>query len=285
MIPNLVTSPMDGLTEPKVEPILGMNISWQVSQDRYCPGYVNLKSSLHIKCKNNGVLDAIKGERCVLCERLSGFKKGFLFRDYSSEESRYYFTQRHVLYVAIHGIDLVKIGTANILRKYDRLYEQGATAATIVGEGTFNEIMFLEDFISRTLSIAQHRRRTNDIPTVSPKQLQDAISQMRENVAKVASLLQKAGYSKHLVKLPEELVLLQPSSDSRSVALCLRQYIAKPRIIVGKIKQVFGDLLLVKRGEEEFVYNKRSIIGRIVSKASSASLPTYDQEHQYRICS
>jgi hypothetical protein len=113
----------------------------------------------HVLCA--GHAPAIRGHQCERCFVADDFR---LMHDFHRGGGvppglRSYLMQQHWLYVATFASGASKVGTASDLRKWQRLAEQGAVAASYVARaGDGRVVRILEDLVTRDGGLPQQVR-------------------------------------------------------------------------------------------------------------------------------
>lgn len=129
---------------------------------RYCLGHQVVHSASardHVPCAKGSL--ASKGKQCERCFVLDDSR---LMHDFHRGGRvpaglRSYLMQEHWLYVATFAGGATKVGTASSPRKWNRLAEQGAVAATYVAQTADGRaVRVLEDLVSQELGLTQQIR-------------------------------------------------------------------------------------------------------------------------------
>src|SRR3972149_10687750 len=152
--PKFVARDLENDQVEQIE-LLAQTINWQILAQRFCPG---VYSTLE-KCPDNVDLTGTKYERCRVCENKIGFPRAFFFTqdiELMNPEVRKFLSKQHYIYLAYFAPDIIKVGTAAESRLPIRLYEQDATAYTLLAKSTGFEIQALERYISKNFSLPEH---------------------------------------------------------------------------------------------------------------------------------
>ena len=118
-----------------------------------CVGYYNLQEMKEYPCENRINLTDSKYIRCKRCEDLTGFSlcmmcKGDVCRTTNSNALEFC-KRKHMLYLAFFPNDIVKVGTAEYDRRYERLLEQGAVYSFFIAETNGMDIRKIETAVSK----------------------------------------------------------------------------------------------------------------------------------------
>lgn len=101
---------------------------------RYCVGRFDLftfeKSACPLKIE---LLPTEKDDMCPACREATGFNPSFYYADTISPQQRAYNATPHFVYLAYFSPQHIKAGISSETRGIERLLEQGARAARIVG--------------------------------------------------------------------------------------------------------------------------------------------------------
>lgn len=131
--PHLVLNDIDE-AKRYVFPVLGRTFSLRRLQKRYCTGPFDLKT-LEARCCPNKVelLPDMKETQCPACIEETGFNPSFYFATTISPQQRAYNLTPHFVYMAYFAPGFVKVGISSETRGVERLLEQGARAACVIG--------------------------------------------------------------------------------------------------------------------------------------------------------
>ena len=101
---------------------------------RRCVGRFDLGSSAKSVCPLNvELLPDAKEAMCPACAEATGFNPSFYHADFVSPQQRAYNLSPHFVYLAYFSPQHVKCGISSESRGIERLLEQGARAARVVG--------------------------------------------------------------------------------------------------------------------------------------------------------
>ena len=117
-------------------PLIGLK-TINITNNKRCTGYKDLKTTKHINCPNRELINE-KDTKCPSCNNMDKFQycvmcKGDTCRNYSPE-AREYCNKPHYVYLAYFSKDKIKVGTAYYERKITRLQEQGAPVAILIAK-------------------------------------------------------------------------------------------------------------------------------------------------------
>lgn len=101
---------------------------------RHCVGRFDLDTGARTVCPLDVVLlpDA-KDDMCPACQEATGFNPSFYYADFVSPQQRAYNLTPHFVYLAYFAPHFVKAGITAEVRGMNRLLEQGARSARVVG--------------------------------------------------------------------------------------------------------------------------------------------------------
>ncbi len=118
-------------------PILGRTFSLRRLPKRHCIGRFDLHTYEKSACPLNAkLLPDSKDDMCPACIEATGFNPSFYFSSYVSPQQREYNQTPHYVYLAYFAPGYVKAGISSETRGIERLLEQGARAARVVGRFT-----------------------------------------------------------------------------------------------------------------------------------------------------
>ena len=114
--------------------VLGRTFSLRRLPRRRCVGRFNLESLAKSTCPLNvELLPDAKDTMCPACIEATSFNPSFYYADFISAQQRAYNLTPHFTYLAYFSPQHVKAGISSETRGIERLLEQGARAARIVG--------------------------------------------------------------------------------------------------------------------------------------------------------
>ena len=115
-------------------PVLGRTFSLCCLPRRHCIGRFNLQTYEKSVCPLNvELLPDSKEDMCPACIEATGFNPSFYFSNYVSPQQREYNQTPHYVYLAYFAPGYLKAGISSETRGIERLLEQGARAASVVG--------------------------------------------------------------------------------------------------------------------------------------------------------
>lgn len=131
--PHLVLNDIDE-SKRYLFPVLGRTFSLKRLPKRYCTGPLDLKT-FEARCCPNKVelLPDMKETQCPACIEETGFNPSFYFATTISPQQRAYNLTPHFVYMAYFAPGFVKVGISSETRGVERLLEQGARAACVIG--------------------------------------------------------------------------------------------------------------------------------------------------------
>lgn len=131
--PYLLINDIDRGTQQRFA-VLGETFSLRRRPTRRCVGRFDLASYEKAVCPLNvELLPDAKDTMCPACQEATGFNPSFYYADFISAQQRAYNLTPHFAYLAYFSPQHVKCGISSETRGIERLLEQGARAARIVG--------------------------------------------------------------------------------------------------------------------------------------------------------
>ena len=114
--------------------VLGRTFSLRRLPKRRCVGRLDLETLEKSVCPLDvELLPDAKDTMCPACQEATGFNPSFYYADFVSAQQRAYNLKPHFAYLAYFSPRHVKCGISSEARGIERLLEQGARAARIVG--------------------------------------------------------------------------------------------------------------------------------------------------------
>ncbi|TLM74632.1 DUF2797 domain-containing protein [Pseudarthrobacter sp. NamB4] len=141
----------------------------------------------HVLCRNSS--PSVRGHQCDRCFMQDEFRLMHEFHRGGGVPSglRSYLMQPHWLYVATFADGASKVGTASDLRKWQRLAEQGAVAASYVARaGDGRVVRVLEDLVTSNGGLPQQVRSAAKAAALAAPAPADRIKARNSALAAVA---------------------------------------------------------------------------------------------------
>lgn len=143
--PYLLINDIDDATQHRFS-VRGKTFTLKQLPARFCVGRFDLlthrKSVCPLKIK---LLPTEKDDMCPACKEATGFNPSFYYAETISPQQRAYNETPHYVYLAYFSPQHIKAGISSETRGIERLLEQGARAARIVGHfGNADEARKLE---------------------------------------------------------------------------------------------------------------------------------------------
>ena len=114
--------------------VRGKTFTMRRSPRRYCVGCFDLRTFESSVCPLEvELLPTEKDDMCPACREATGFNPSFYFAETVSPQQREYNLTPHFVYLAFFSPQHVKAGISSETRGIERLLEQGARTARIVG--------------------------------------------------------------------------------------------------------------------------------------------------------
>src|SRR3989344_2770641 len=246
------------------------SFSWTISKQRKCPGYFDLISGKHFPCLRQIDLSNTKKERCKECEIKIGFKEGFVYRsEMTNDTAKKYFQLEHFLYLAYFSPHIIKVGTANMLRKYDRLYEQGAFAYCFFASLKGLDILEVESFISRNTNIPERISNNIKLQIIKGLNINNLpIHTLKEKELQIETVLKNTNFRKYLLKNPEFGEVYIPSIfKSKEIQnFIYLESLEEIKEISGIILGVKGNFITFGNGNNIYIINGKELVGRTIEE-------------------
>lgn len=114
--------------------VRGATLSIRRLEKRYCTGRFDLMTGDVSVCPLGvELLEGSKENMCPACREATGFNPAFYYASSLSAQQRAYNATPHFVYLAFFAPGFVKAGISSEVRGINRLLDQGARAARIVG--------------------------------------------------------------------------------------------------------------------------------------------------------
>ena len=145
--------------------VRGETFSLRRRPTRRCVGRFDLESHEKTVCPLNvELLPDAKDTMCPACQEATGFNPSFYYADFISAQQRAYNLTPHFTYLAYFSPQHVKCGISSETRGIERLLEQGARAARIVGRfGCADEARELEAALCAQPGILETMRASKKV--------------------------------------------------------------------------------------------------------------------------
>src|SRR3989344_4390462 len=241
------------------------SFSWTISKQRKCPGYFDLISGKHFPCLRQIDLSNTKKERCKECEIKIGFKEGFVYRsEMTNDTAKKYFQLEHFLYLAYFSPHIIKVGTANMLRKYDRLYEQGAFAYCFFASLKGLDILEVERFISKNTNFPERVSDKIKLQLIKGLYFENSyINALKEKVDFIKNILKNSNFGKYLFNVPEfGEVNIPPIFKLGEIQNAI--YLDEIKEISGLILGVKGNFIAFRNENEIYLIHGKKLMGRTI---------------------
>ena len=131
--PYLLINDIDEATQHRF-PVRGRTFTLKQLPQRYCVGRFDLLTHRKSVCPLSiELLPTEKDDMCPACREATGFNPSFYYAETISPQQRSYNETPHYVYLAYFSPQHIKAGISSETRGIERLLEQGARAARIVG--------------------------------------------------------------------------------------------------------------------------------------------------------
>ena len=279
--PHLVLNVLDSKERYKL-PVAGNRFLLERLDARYCTGRFDLESFEAECCPHNAELpDDYKDTSCPECLEATGFNPSFYHAQVVSSKQLAYNATPHFVYMVFFAENLVKVGISATSRNIERLLEQGARAAMLLGVfDNADEARLLEEALCGHADI---------IETLRSSKKSDLIRENTYNVAEAEEVL--TSYAQKYQLEPLSWSVLVEGEDTKLLDL-QKYYLVEdlPRRALHTSKafsaQVCGGLcigmigsnLIFKQEEEYLVFSLKSWDSHLVKLALGPSNFAFDIE-------
>lgn len=131
--PYLLLNDLDAVSQERLH-VRGRTFTLRRTARRFCVGRFDLQTFEKSVCPLRvELLSDAKDIMCLACAEATGFNPSFYYADYVSPQQRAYNLTPHFVYLAYFSPQHVKAGISSTTRGIERLLEQGARAARVVG--------------------------------------------------------------------------------------------------------------------------------------------------------
>ena len=131
--PYLLINDIDEATQHRFS-VRGRTFTLKQLPQRYCVGRFDLLTHRKSVCPLSiELLPTEKDDMCPACREATGFNPSFYYAETISPQQRSYNETPHYVYLAYFSPQHIKAGISSETRGIERLLEQGARAARIVG--------------------------------------------------------------------------------------------------------------------------------------------------------
>lgn len=103
------------------------------TETRYCTGWYDLTKRQRHCCPDSETMVDTRYHECHACRQRTGFNPAFYHATHVSPQQQERNSQPHIVYLALFGTKTIKVGISHAKRDLQRLYEQGAWAAMVLG--------------------------------------------------------------------------------------------------------------------------------------------------------
>lgn len=252
----------------------GYEFTWELSKQRFCPGYYDLTGA-HPCPFENVIVDQ---DNCAYCEQKIGFSDAFFMGKEPNEHMREYLKQKHYIYLAYFPPYTIKVGTEALQRKSIRLIEQDALVGMYIAESDGFHIQDFEHAISGELGYTEVVLGKQKLAQVAVKL--DPAKVKPELLAayhKIRAHFADTPYADWLYPESELQLIDQTSSghiyypdpETRINKLYDEDYIS------GKYLGLRNKYLFIENMGSTFAFNKRYIQGRKFKVDESLAQKTY----------
>jgi hypothetical protein len=257
--------------DEEIIPISTGNISFDVGTSRMCTGTFDLKDRIYLPCPSSGKAMS-HGAKCINCskqEEVITRKLGSLA--VPSDIEIYLNREPHILYAALLGRTLIKVGIAAEWRKWQRALEQEAQAVVFLLRGNGIEIRKIEEYLVRQGWVDRVLTRTKSrsiLEVVSESEAVKLLTEARDTI--LASI--KSGHLSGSLIENEPPKYLVPYYRVPDDALREIWYIGKHVSANGYSGEVIGwagQLLFLKQNEKVYCLNTRLLQGYLMTVSNT----------------
>lgn len=276
--PCLIFDRISGKVERFSMSLLGKNFSLKAHPERYCTGSFNLGTLEGSPCVNQTELESKANQSCYPCFELTGFNPSFyhMAKSEISPQQRAYNNTPHAVYLAYFTDGLIKVGISSEKRKEVRWVEQGARiVAHIMTCPNAYEARHNEETISKALKLPEvvlgKKKRTILAYSLdvsgARKVLNELISEIQERLSPMCHT--DRFYTLDHVYNPRAASLNNTIIDLSD---------GDERKISGKFIGLYGDILVVENGQNQFMLALKKIIGHGIELADSIEDVDFDPQ-------
>lgn len=260
-------------------PVRGRTFSLERLPTRRCIGRFDLLTRDKSLCPLDVELLAdAKDDVCPACREATGFNPSFYHADFVSPQQRAYNDTPHFVYLAYFSPRHVKAGISGEARGIERLLEQGARAARVVGRfGTAYSARELEAALCAQPGILETMRASRKVELLAGERfdfaqardvLDGAVARLAEADAVAAAGMDAAepvrDLSEHYFGGPS------PSCDSLQVAE------GSPDVCGGRCIGMVGGVLVFEQGAAGYLVPLKGWISHEVRVADGEVRCSYD---------
>ena len=279
--PYLRFNDIDSSTQLEM-PVLGKTFSLEVQPKRYCVGRFDLRTFKSSVCPLKvELLPDEKDTMCPACKEATGFNPSFYYANTVSPQQREYNKTPHFVYLAYFSPKHVKAGISSESRGKDRLLEQGARAAVVVGRfenaddaRVLEAALCRQDGIYETMRASQKAHLLAEEP-FSPDLAYGVLHSTLERLEMVEELMH-IGF---LPENPEDLSVYYFGTASPDVSQLQLPEDAS-NVIAGECMGMVGSLLVMKQGEFGYVFNIKDWESHVVDVYPDEVRATYESVPQ-----
>jgi hypothetical protein len=244
----------------KVLPLKSYQFNFQLSTDRFCPGFYQDDGS-YAPCPTSAKLTQKKYEHCFYCEKKDGWKAAFIFGETpTTKKMKEYLAKTHSIYLAYFPGDKIKVGTSS--RGSTRLIEQDALVYMFIAEAIGSEVQTLERAISKAIpgvqEFVQSRYKFKHI--AHKPDLARASKILQQTHQKIRDTFKTSEYKSWFL---ESTTVEDHTSESELYFPEAQPTILKyPDSLVGEFKGLRGRYVNFENSGHTYAVDERDLVGR-----------------------
>ena len=263
--------------------VMGKTFTLKQLPARFCVGRFDLLTHQKSVCPLRiELLPTEKDDMCPACKEATGFNPSFYYAETVSPQQRAYNETPHYVYLAYFSPQHVKAGISSETRGIERLLEQGARAACVVGRfGNADEARKLEAALCaqpqvfETMRAALKARLLAEEP-YDPIEACSVLDSRTNELVQVPEV-HEAGFS--LAEKPRDLSSYYfggPSPDASELQIPVGHEAECAGTCIGMV----GDKLVMKQGSFGYVVSLKSWMGHAVDLLEGEVAFQYDSAPQ-----
>lgn len=216
--PYLTFNDVDACAQGRYH-VRGKTFTLKRLPSRYCVGRFDLRTFEKGACPLKiELLPTEKDDMCPACREATGFNPSFYYAETVSPQQRAYNATPHFVYLAYFSPQHIKAGISSETRGIERLLEQGARAACIVGRfGNADEARVLEAALCSQQGILETMRASVKARLLADERFDpaEAVQRLEAAAGRLAAIpvVAKAGFAPEAVQDLSTYYFGGPSPD------------------------------------------------------------------------
>lgn len=255
----------NGKIDREIYYLEGKSFTLKSEFGRYCTGQFDLKTLTNDVCPNAAELLSPKANVCFDCFDFIGFNPAFyhLEQHQISPQQRAYNQTEHIVYLAYFAPGLIKVGISSSERKEHRWKEQGARViAHIFTVPNAYEARHIEEMISKQLQLPEVVLGKKKRALLSMElNFEDAKADLNTVIDRIERQLALTVNRERIVEMETHY---NPTGSKLSRTII--DVSEHPEgMISGKFIGLYGDILLVENGGQQFMCSLKKFISYRIS--------------------